>query len=146
MSEKRGKGVAKTLFMTLLAVNLVFFIYARISIDARESSASHIGDLQINPDRVKLLNAGTRGAGGQAARAACLEWGPLAPLDAAKAEASLRLLDLPRPPMQRTLGAAGDETRVAYYVREPDAAVVAHVAELQRNFPGTQIKAGPCPD
>jgi len=70
----------------------------------------------------------------------------LASLDAAKAEASLRRLGLPRAPMQRTLGAAGGETRVAYYVREPDAAVIAHMAELQRNFPGTQIKAGPCPD
>lgn len=147
MSEARGKSTAKILFVTLIAVNLVFFAYARISIEARESSTSHIGDLQINPDRLKLLDATTRGPGGRAVRSACLEWGPLAPLDAAKAEASLQRLGLPRAPMQRTLGAAaGGETRVAYYVREPDAGVVSSIAELQRNFPGTQVKAGPCPD
>lgn len=146
MSEKKVKSIPKIFFLMLLAANLVFFVYARISMDARESSASNIGDLQINADRVKLLNAATRGAGGQAARSACLEWGPLAAVDAAKAEASLRQLDPQRPPMQRTLGTAGGETRIAYYVREPDAAVVARIAELQRNYPGTQIKAGACPD
>jgi hypothetical protein len=35
--------------------------------------------------------------------------------------------------------------QIAYYVREPTEAIVAKLAELQREFPGTQIKAMACP-
>lgn len=35
--------------------------------------------------------------------------------------------------------------QVAFYVREPSEATVARVTVLQREFPGTEIKAGPCP-
>ena len=35
--------------------------------------------------------------------------------------------------------------QVAFYVREPSDATVAWVTALQREFPGTEIKAGPCP-
>jgi hypothetical protein len=35
--------------------------------------------------------------------------------------------------------------QVAYFVREPGEDVVARLAELQREFPGSQIKAGHCP-
>jgi hypothetical protein len=35
--------------------------------------------------------------------------------------------------------------QVVYFVREPDPAAVARLAELQRDFPGTEVKAGPCP-
>lgn len=35
--------------------------------------------------------------------------------------------------------------QVAFYVREPSDATVAQVTALQREFPGSEIKAGPCP-
>lgn len=35
--------------------------------------------------------------------------------------------------------------QVAFYVREPSDATVARVTALQREFPGTEIRAGPCP-
>jgi hypothetical protein len=35
--------------------------------------------------------------------------------------------------------------QVAFYVREPDGETVARVTALQLEFPGTEIKAGPCP-
>ena len=35
--------------------------------------------------------------------------------------------------------------QVAFYVREPSEATVAWVTALQREFPGSEIKAGPCP-
>jgi SPOR domain len=35
--------------------------------------------------------------------------------------------------------------QVVYFVREPDPAAVARLAELQRDFPGTEVKAVPCP-
>jgi hypothetical protein len=35
--------------------------------------------------------------------------------------------------------------QVVFYVREPNDALVAKLAEIQRNYPGTAIKAAPCP-
>lgn len=35
--------------------------------------------------------------------------------------------------------------QIAYFVREPDPAMVARLAELQRDFPGTEVRAVPCP-
>lgn len=35
--------------------------------------------------------------------------------------------------------------QIAYYVREPSPAIVAKLAEAQREFPGTQIRAVACP-
>ena len=131
--------------IALLAANVLFFAYARISLDNRAGSAARIEDLQINPGRIRLVNAATRGPGTLTPKTACLEWGPFAVIDAGKAEVALGRLGLPRPPIQRTLGEAAGTKRFAYFVREPDAATVAQIAELQRGFPGTEIKAGACP-
>jgi hypothetical protein len=143
MSERRKVNVKLVCFM-LLIMNVLSFAYARVSVESRAAAASRIDGLQINPSRIKLVNAATRGPGGQAPKSACLEWGPFAVIEAGKAEVALGRLGLPRPAVQRTLGEAGAK-RFAYYVREPDAATVAQIAELQRGFPGTQIKAGACP-
>jgi len=35
--------------------------------------------------------------------------------------------------------------QVMFYVRDPNEALVAKLAEIQRNYPGTAIKAAPCP-
>lgn len=35
--------------------------------------------------------------------------------------------------------------QVVFYVREPGEALVAKLAEIQRNYPGTDMKATPCP-
>lgn len=35
--------------------------------------------------------------------------------------------------------------QIAYFVREPDESTVAKLAALQRDFPGTEVKAVPCP-
>lgn len=35
--------------------------------------------------------------------------------------------------------------QVAFYVREPNPATVAKLTELQKDFSGTEMKAGPCP-
>ncbi|MDB5903990.1 MAG: hypothetical protein JWM26_2868 [Betaproteobacteria bacterium] len=144
MSE-RLKITAKTVVLALVALNVLFFVYARISLDNRAGAASRIEDLQINPGRITLLNAATRGPGGQAPKSACLEWGPFGAIDAGRAEVALGRLALPRPALQRTVGESAGAKRYAYYVREPDAGTVAQIAELQRSFTGTEIKAGPCP-
>ena len=144
MSEGRKNGV-KAIVIALAVANVVFFAYARISLDTRAAAASRIDDLEINPGRIKLLNAATRGPGGGSPKSACLEWGPFAGNEAGNAEAALGRLGLAQRPVQRSIGEAGGMKRYAYYVREPDAGTVAQIAELQRGFPGTNIKAGPCP-
>lgn len=35
--------------------------------------------------------------------------------------------------------------QIAFYVREPDEATVARLTELQQQFSGSDLKAGPCP-
>jgi hypothetical protein len=35
--------------------------------------------------------------------------------------------------------------QTAFLVREPDQALVARLAALQRDFPGSELKATPCP-
>lgn len=154
MSERRNVNL-RVLFLALLVANVMFFAYAYIGQDTRTTAATRIEELQINPGRITLKGAATRGPGGQAARGrgassgpvyrACLEWGPFAAADAAKAESALAELSLPQSPVQRPVSDSGGSKRFAYFVREPDAGIVAQIAELQRGFPGTEIKAGPCP-
>ena len=144
MSENGGVAL-RSAVIALAVINVVFFAYARISLDNRAGAASRVDELQINPARIKLVNAATRGPGAGTAKSACLEWGPFGVADSAKAEAALQRIGLPRAPLQRSIGESGGAKRFAFYVREPDAGAVAQIAELQRGFPGTNIKAGPCP-
>jgi hypothetical protein len=144
MSERR-QGNLRLVFVVLLILNCAFFLYWRFSGDSRSSAAARIQELQINPGRIKLMGVASRGPGGQTPKAACLEWGPFAARDIPNVDATLAGLDLKQAPLQRTVGEAGGMKRVAYFVREPDAQLVARIADLQRSFPETSIKAGPCP-
>lgn len=149
MSERRAS--LRIGLIALAVANVMFFLYAWLAPDPRSQAASRIDELQINPARIRLIGSATRGPGGpaagppggRAAYRACLEWGPFAGADAGRAESALGRLKLGQPALQRPAGA--DARRVLFYVREPDAATVAQIAELQRAFPGTEIKAGPCP-
>jgi hypothetical protein len=142
---ERKNGNLRLAFLVLLIVNCAFFIYGRFNPDSRAAAASRIQELQINPGRIKLMGTASRGPGGQTPKAACLEWGPFAARDIPNVDATLAGLGMKQPPLQRTVGEAGGMKRVAYFVREPDPALVARIADLQRSFPETSIKAGPCP-
>ena len=150
MSESRMN--LRLLIVTLVVANVMLFAYAALTPDTRSQAGSRIEELQINPGRIKLQGVATRGPGGQAAVTkgksgpyrACLEWGPFAAADTGRAESALGRLTLPQPALQRPVEGGGAK-RFSYFVREPDAGVVAQIAELQRAFPGTEIKAGPCP-
>lgn len=145
----------RLLLITLVVANVMIFAYTILAPDVRSTATTRIEELQINPGRIKLLDTATRGPGGQAVSPegsgrrvpyrACLEWGPFSGADLSKADSALARLPLPRPPIQRPLAEVGGVKRYAYFVREPDAGIVAQIAELQRGFPGTDIKAGPCP-
>ena len=226
MSERR-KVTLRFVLIALVAANVLLFAYSRFAFDSR-ASASRIEQLQINPERIKVMAAATRGPGGQQAQGAdaaafraCLQWGPLVGPSLARAEAALAQLELAQPPVQRAVADAGgywvyipplknradlDQTlselralgvvdafvvqdpakwrnaislgifkteqaartfltgiqqrgvtsavaerrenffkSFAYFVREPDTATVAQFAQLQRAFPGTEIRAAACP-
>ena len=142
----------RVLLIALVITNVLFCAYAILSPDPAATAAKRIEELQINPNRIKLIGTATRGPAGQAGGAAsksgvyraCLEWGPFSGSEAAKAETALGRLSLAQPAVQRPVPDSGGK-RFAYFVREPEAPTVAQIAELQRGFPGTQIKAGPCP-
>jgi hypothetical protein len=152
MSERK-KVSLRLLLIMLIVANVMFFAYTALTPDTRAQAGTRIEELQINPGRIKLIGTATRGPGGQAAAKgdkaslyrACVEWGPFTGADIGMADSALARLSLPQPPVQRPLSDVGGVKRYAYFVREPDAALVAQIAELQREFPGTAIKAGPCP-
>jgi hypothetical protein len=223
----------RALFLFLILVNLLFFAYAQV---AREAGGieSQIPLLQISPEKIRLL--GLAGAPDEpraeaaapavprraiAAPAPCLEWGPFAGPEVARADAAFARLELaaarvarvvsdasgywvyvPPPKTQaeverkvgelKALGVSDffvvqetgqwrnaislgifrtDEAasvflgalrergvrdavtarrdrflkQVAFYVREPDEATVARLAELRREFPRSELKATACP-
>jgi len=152
MAEARAARL-RLLAIALVLVNVALFAYIVLTPDVRSQAASRIEELQISPERIRLLGAASRGPGAQddtkagkrLPYGACLEWGPFAGVDIARVDSALARLALRAAPMQRLVSEAGGVKRFAYYVRDPDPAAVAQIAELQRGFPGTQIKAGPCP-
>jgi hypothetical protein len=156
MSDRKP-ALLRLLIFALVLSNVGLFLYIVLTPDPQSQTAARIEALQINPGRIKVLGAASRGPAAltTAARGdkgdkgggyrACLEWGPFAAADVSKAAAALDRLALSAPAEQRAVGEASGGKRYAYFLREPDAKVVAQIAELQRGFPGTEIKAAPCP-
>jgi hypothetical protein len=154
MADRRTAFLRLLIFALVLA-NIGLFLYIVLTPDPHLQTAARIEALQINPGRIKVLGAASRGpaampaTGAKAdqggASRACLEWGPFAAGEASKADAALGRLALSEPAQQRALAEASGEKRYAYFLREPDAKVVAQIAELQRGFPGTQLRAAACP-
>ena len=152
MSEHSSVSL-RLILVILIVANVLVFGYNAFAPDTRAQAGTRIEELQINPGRIRLLGSATRGPGGQAGTSsgrsgyyrACLEWGPFSAQDTGKAEGALGRLALPQPPVQRPSSAIGGASRYAYFVREPDTETVGQFAELQRAFPGTEIRAAQCP-
>jgi hypothetical protein len=153
MSE-RTKTRLRLLFIVLAVANVLVFTFFKLRPDPNEAAALRIKEVQINAGSVKLLAAKSRGAGEAITSAkaggdsaACLEWGPISSGDVTAAEGGLDKLALAAPAIRRPAAdTEGGGERFVYFLREPEKAVVAQIAELQRTFPGTQIRAGKCPD
>jgi hypothetical protein len=153
MSERTSASL-RVLLLVLAVANVLVFLYVVLAPNPQAETASRIEELQINPGRIKVLGAASRGPGGGPASAkgdksvshrACLQWGPFPASHISRIEDALAKLSLAEPPVQHSLSAADGSKRYVYFLREPDARIVAQVAELQRGFPGTEIKAAPCP-
>jgi hypothetical protein len=111
----------RALFLLLVLANLVFFAYAHV---AREGAggARSLGQLEISPERIKLLKAAGQAPGDKprgtgksipaapkvsAAPAACLEWGIFAGPAVARAETALAQLPLATGQLDRVVTDAG---------------------------------------
>lgn len=99
----------RILLLLLLLANLGFFAYHHLA-GANDEAAAQIALLQISPERIRTVAAGTvtprpAGAvpagGSAAAPAACLEWSPFSSSEAVRAETALALLALPPDMLQR---------------------------------------------
>ena len=152
MSERKAARLRLAITF-LLVLNIAVLAYIVLTPDTGAGATARIEALQINADRIRVLGAANRGPGQggsppkaekSAASAACLEWGPFAAPDASKAESALAQVGLSGRAAQRETNDASGAKRYTYVVREPDAAVVARVAELRASFPGTEIRAAAC--
>ena len=116
----------RALFLLLVLANLVFFAYAHV---ARENTAANqVSQLEISPEKIKVLKASSTGTvdkprsapadiagakpgagkgGAGAAPSACIEWGIFAGPDVARADAALTRLALPQDRIERTMTDAG---------------------------------------
>ena len=141
---ERARPALRLTVIALIAANVILFVYLLFAGDDR-AVARRIEQLQISPERIKIMAAASRGPSGPQANAAavraCLQWGPFVGPTLVQAEAELASLNLPQAPLQRRL----QNERFAYLLREPDSGVIARLAELQRGYPGTELRAVPCP-
>jgi len=153
MSERRP-AILRLLAVALVVSNAALLLYIVLTPEASSNVAARIEALQINPGRIKVLGAASRGPAAVApaakmdkgrAQGVCLEWGPFAASETAKVELALSRLALSDPPQQRVSADASRGKRYAYFFLEPDAKVVEEIAELQRGFPATEIRAAACP-
>ena len=153
MSERKAAHLRLALTV-LLVLNVAAFVYIVLARDSGPGAAQRIRSLQINADRIQLLGAANRGPGQAGAPGkteqgvrygACLEWGPFDPTHTREVESALAQLKLPDAPTRRALNDAAGANRYSYVFREPDSALVARIAELRQAFPGSTIRAAPCP-
>jgi hypothetical protein len=126
----------RALFLLLVLANLVFFAYAHVAREGAGNAAS-LGQLEISPERIKLLKAAGQvpadrpRAAGKAipgapkvsvGPAACLEWGTFAGPAVARAETALAQLALAAGQLDRIVTDAG-----GYWVYMPPLKAKADV-------------------
>lgn len=110
----------RALFLLLVLVNLGFFAYAHVMRNG--GAAGQIPQLEVSPEKMKVLKATTRSvtpdkprpdkgakpaAQGIAAPSACLEWGIFAGPTVARADAALVRAGLPQDRIERAVTDAG---------------------------------------
>lgn len=123
----------RTAFLLLLFANVAFFAYGSV---VRDRAQMHppVGDLQLHPEKIRLVTPGTQlpaplkkpAASAPALPVACLEWGALAGADVGRADAALAVLGLPESRVQRAVLDAG-----GYWVYLPPA---QGKIQLERNL------------
>ncbi len=114
-------------FLILLIANSGFFAYHYLLREADEAAAQ-VTQLQLSPERIKLLKTESAGASpGTAAApspalAACVEWGSFAGADMARADAAIAALGLSAAIVQRRVSEV-----TGYWVHLPPLKTKAEV-------------------
>lgn len=96
----------RILVLLLLFANLGFFAYHHLT-GASDEAAAQIALLQISPERISTVAAGTVSPApanspvAAAAPAACVEWGAFGGAEVARADAAIAALALPADALQR---------------------------------------------
>lgn len=112
----------RILVLLLLFANLGFFAYHHL-MGASDEAAAQIALLQISPERISTVAAGTvvpspgpssRPAVTAAPTAACVEWGGFGGAEVARADAAIAALALPADALQRRVADAD-----GYWVHMP---------------------------
>jgi len=120
----------RAFFLLVVLANLMYFAYAQVTRDD-VGARSRIVQLQVSPDRVKLLKVDGESAASRAGPAdrvsppvpsatafaapgACLEWGTFEGSGLARAEAVIAKLELPPDRVERVVTDAG-----VYWVHMP---------------------------
>jgi hypothetical protein len=139
----------KLVCLGLVAANVLALVYGAAAARSERALATRISVLEMNANAVSIVDGPARekrgpvSAQGAARVQACLEWGPIAGIALPHARAEIARLTLSEPPIALALKAG--EGAFAYYVREPDQDTVASFTRLQRAFPGSSVRAVPCP-
>ena len=132
--------------LILIVVNVLLFGYARLDRAAR-SEAGRLGT-QVEPDRIRILTSQQVAALGPAKVAAlpdvCVEWGPFADADRVRAQADLEPLALGRLMSQRRVEPRSGAAQTMLVVRDPPQSAVVRMKELQPQYPGSDLRVGPC--
>ena len=140
----------RTLVILLLLANLTLFAYTRL--DSAGGEGVRLRE-QVRPDKIKLLSPQEVAALGPASAASladvCLEWGPFADADRARALAELDSLGLSKLVSQKRVetGAGARAQAVAQtliVVRDPQQPLLARLRELASSYPGADAKVGVC--
>lgn len=94
----------RTIFLLIVFANLAFFAWDHY-LRAPVNTEDHIRQVQITPEKIRLLNDSAARAKA-AAGAACLEWGAFSGAAAARADAAMAELALPAEQYKRVLADA----------------------------------------
>ena len=138
----------RTAVLLLIVANVLLFGYARLD-RATNSEAGRLGQ-QVQPERIRVLTSQQVAALGPAKMAAlpdvCVEWGPFTEADRMRAQADLEPLALGRLLSQRLMpgSRASGAALSMLVVRDPPQPAVARMKELQPQYPGSDLRVGPC--
>jgi hypothetical protein len=136
----------RTVVLLLLLANLTFFGFARL-----DSGSTGETSQQLQPEKIKLLTPQQVAALGPDKAAAlpdvCVDWGPFADADRARALTDLEPLALGRLLTQRRADSSTGTPRSALtmlVIRDPSSQTIARLRELAPAYPSADVRVGAC--
>ena len=137
----------RIVILLLVLANLALFAYTRLDA-GNGGEAARLRD-QLAPDSITLLTpqqvAALAPAKSGVLADVCVEWGPLADADRARALADLEPLALGRLLTQRRVAEPRQAAaQTTFVVRDPQQLALARIRELSAQYPGSDVRVGAC--